>query len=189
MPLPCIPKKWRIWLQNLVLLSSNCGTKWLLQEIISPGKKMSTQRYIGNDEVRNLRIISSPKIHGLFHSSTDGIFHFLQWSVTTLTPWFVYTEVLCASLSRYNHKPNERFYRRQFAFIVITHWCEHRLKITNVVLIRIFYSRHRYKSSFQIIFTGITEHFRAVCYRSTTKCFESFIYYTQLKYITLLKVS
>lgn len=35
--------------------------------------------------------------------------------------WYVYTEVLCASLGRYNHKPNERFYRRQFAFIVITH--------------------------------------------------------------------
>lgn len=47
-------------------------------EILSPGKKMSTQGYIGNDEVRNLRITSSPKIHGLFHSFTDGIFHFLQ---------------------------------------------------------------------------------------------------------------
>lgn len=96
MPLPCIPKKWRIWLQNLALLSSNCGTKWLLQEIISPGKKMSTQRYIGNDEVRNLRITSSPKIHGLFHSSTDGISHFLQWSVMTLTPLVcIYRSVMC----------------------------------------------------------------------------------------------
>lgn len=46
--------------------------------IISPVKKTSAQQYIGNDEVRNLRITSSPKIHGLFHSFTDGIFHFLQ---------------------------------------------------------------------------------------------------------------
>lgn len=46
-------------------------------EIISPGEKMSTQRHICN-EVRNLRITSSPKIHSLFHSFTDGIFHFLQ---------------------------------------------------------------------------------------------------------------
>jgi len=44
----------------------------------SPGKKTSTQQDLGNDEVRNLRITSSPKIHGLFHSFTDGIFHFLQ---------------------------------------------------------------------------------------------------------------
>lgn len=78
MPLPCIPKKCRIWLQNLVLLSSNCGTKWLLQEIISPGKKMSTQRYIGNDEVRNLRITSSPKIHGLFQ------FHWWNFSFSSM---------------------------------------------------------------------------------------------------------
>lgn len=39
------------------------------------------------------------------------------------------------------------FYRGQvFAFGVSTHRCEHRLKITNVALIRIFYSRRRYKS-------------------------------------------
>lgn len=150
MPLPCIPKKWRLWLQNLFLLSNKCGTKWLLQEIISPGKKMSTQRCIGNDEVRNLRIPSSPKMHGLFQSSTDGIFNFLQWSATTLTPLVgIYRSVMCQP-QQDNHKPNERFYRRQFAFIVITHWCEHRLKITNVVLIRIFYNRHRYKSFFKL---------------------------------------
>lgn len=176
--------------RNLFLLSNNCGTKWLLQEIISPGKKMSTQWYTGNDEVRNLRITSSPKIHGLFHSSIDGIFHFLQWSVMTLTPLVcIYRSVTCQPWQVQPQTKWVVFYRRQFAFIVITHWCEHRLKITNVVLIRIFYSRHRYKSFFQIIFTGITEHFIAVCYRSTAKCFESFIYYTQLKYITFLKVS
>lgn len=45
--------------------------------IISPVKKTSAQQYIGNDEVRNLSI-TSPKIHGLFRSFTDGIFHFLQ---------------------------------------------------------------------------------------------------------------
>lgn len=149
MPFPCIPKKWRDLITELVFIVYSCGTKWLLQEIISPGKKMSTQRYIGNDEVRNLRITSSPKIHGLFQ------FHWCNFSFSSMISHdsplcYVYTEVLCASLGRYNHKPNERFYRRQFAFIVITHWCEHRLKITNVVLIRIFYSRHRYKSFFKL---------------------------------------
>lgn len=87
--------------------------KMAVAEIISPGKKMSIQWYICN-EVRNLRITSSPKIHGLFHSFTDGIFNFLQWLV--MTPiLLVYRSVM--------HQPQHvqpqtkwTFYIRQFAF-------------------------------------------------------------------------
>lgn len=97
MPLSCIPKKWRDLITEtcfycLIIVVQNGCCKKLFPQVW----KMSTQWYICNDEVRNLRITSSPKIHGLFHSSTDGIFHFLQWSVTTLTPLVcIYRSVMC----------------------------------------------------------------------------------------------
>lgn len=84
--------------------------KTVVEEIISPGMKMSTQWYICNDEVRNLRITSSPKFHGLFHSFNWWIFSFSSMISHDSHPSSgMYTEVLGTSLSMYNHKPNKCF--------------------------------------------------------------------------------
>lgn len=159
----CSPKKWKDLITELVFIVYS-WYKTSVAEITSPGKKMSTQWYIGNNEVRKLRITSSPKFNGLFHSSTDEIFHLLQWLATTP---ILLVHIQKCQAQHVQPQTKGTLYIWQVAFIVITHWCEHRLKITNVALIRIFFTVGVNIKVFQIIFTGITEHFIAVCYRST----------------------
>lgn len=127
----------RMWLQNRSFIVYS-RYKMSVAEISSPGKKTSAQWYIGTNEVRNLRITSSPKCNGLFHSFTDENVPFSSMIDKPRLPsfWYVYRRV--------RHQPQHvqpqtkgTLYIWQFAFIVITHWCEHRLKITNVALIRI----------------------------------------------------
>lgn len=139
----CSPKKWKDLITELVFIVYS-RYKTSVAEITSPGKKMSTQWYIGNNEVRKLRITSSPKFNGLFHSSTDEIFHLLQWLATTP---ILLVHIQKCQAQHVQPQTKGTLYIWQVAFIVITHWCEHRLKITNVALIRIFfYSRRKYKS-------------------------------------------
>lgn len=130
-PATCSLWNERTWCLNLALLSYSCDTKWAL----------------------NVALLKQGRGEGILHLKC------MVYFIVSLLEFVIgfHAQSRRASWEGYRSvgrqpqcvQPQTKwmFYRGQgFAFQVSTHWCEHRLKITKVALIRILYSRRRYKS-------------------------------------------
>lgn len=167
---------------ELLFIVCNWDTKRLLQKFFPQVRKWALNHSFVMKEGMG-ELLLHLKFMVYFIVSLVESFIFLHWLVTTLRLAVGIQKCYAPAPARTTTTRLKVLHKTSFAFIVITHWCERKTKNNKCCFNKDFFTvgvdiKVFGLFCFQIIFTGITEHFIAVCYRSTQKCFESFIYYT-----------